>query len=87
MLSDRGWAVIGRLPNHAEAEVVKLLLEAEGVPAKTEPADSIDPLSVIWLLVESDLVHRARWILKDDSVSVEELEFLATGQLPRDRES
>ncbi|MDA8433462.1 MAG: hypothetical protein M0Z60_10950 [Nitrospiraceae bacterium] len=80
------WSVIARLPTHAEGEVIRLLLEAEGVRAKTEPADALNPRSGIRLLVQSDLVHRAKWVLKDERVTAAELEFLATGRLPERKE-
>lgn len=83
MLSEE-WPIIAEMPNFAEAEVIKLLLEIENVPTKIELSESINPHSGVYVMVESHLVHRARWILKDKGISEAELNFLATGELTQD---
>ncbi len=86
MLSEE-WPVIGEMPNYAEAEVIKLLLESENVPTKIELSDPINPHSGVHLMVESHLVHRAIWILKNKGISDAELNFLATGELMQEEKS
>ena len=72
MLSEE-WPVIAEMPNYAEAEVIKLLLESEDVPTKIELSDSINPHSGVYVMVESHLVHRAIWILKIKEFQVQSL--------------
>jgi hypothetical protein len=43
--------------------------------------DSINPQAGVYLLVASNLVHRAIWILKNNGITDVELDFLATGEL------
>ena len=86
MLSKQ-WPVIGEMPNYAEAEVIKLLLESNNVPTKIELSDPINPQAGVYVMVESDLVHRARWILKDKGLSDSELNFLATGELTQEKKN
>jgi hypothetical protein len=67
MTSDNEWSLIHEFSNHAEAESMQLLLEESGVPTKIEPLTStIFPPSGVKLFVESSLLHRAKWILKDN---------------------
>jgi hypothetical protein len=86
MLSEE-WPVIAEMPNFAEAEVIKLLLESENVPTKIELSDSINPHSGVYIMVESHLVHRAIWVLKNKGISDAELNFLATGELTQDEKT
>lgn len=79
MLND-DWCIFGVFPNAAEAEVIKLLLETEGVTAKI---GSFDPVKGVRLLIETNLVHRAIWILKNSGFTDAELYFLATDELPK----
>lgn len=34
-----------------------------------------------------DLVHRARWLAKETALSDEELDYLATGELPASKDA
>jgi hypothetical protein len=79
MLND-DWCVFGEFPNAAEAEVIKSLLETEGVTTKVGP---FVPVKGVRLLIETNLVHRAIWILKNSGFTDAELDFLATGELPK----
>ena len=78
------WTVYGIFPNSAEAEVIKSLLEPEGVPTNIEP---FDPIKGVRLLVNAGLVHRAQWIIRSAGVTDAELLFLATGEFPGQRDS
>jgi hypothetical protein len=79
--SDNDWSLISEFSNHAEAETLQSILEEAGVPTKLVPLSKITfPNTVVKLYVESSLLHRAKWILKDTPTE-EELEVLATGIL------
>lgn len=86
MLSEE-WPVISEVPNYAEAEVIKLLLESNNVPTKIELSDPINPQAGVYVMVKSHLEHRARWILKDKGLSDPELNFLATGELSQEQKN
>ena len=65
------------------AEVDAGFLRSEMVPVKVEILSDIPGLdrgALLW--VEASLVHRARWLLKLETVSDAELDYLATGNLP-----
>ncbi len=81
------WCVFKKFPNYAGPEVLKSLLEPQGVPTKIIPSGKLTSLhSEVLLLVEKSLLHRARWILKNAEFSEEELVFLSTGKLPSPEE-
>lgn len=78
---DNEWSLINEFTNHIEAEALQFILEEAGVPTKLVPLSKITfPNTVVKLYVESALLHRAKWILKDTPTE-EELEVLATGKL------
>ena len=53
------------------------LLAEEGVETRIEPSDHIVAVTTgVRLMVEADMVHRAKWILKRNDFSYEELNFL-----------
>jgi hypothetical protein len=43
----------------------------------------LNEITGVRLMVESDLAHRAKWILKRNDFTDEELNYLATGELPQ----
>jgi|MudIll2142460700_1097286.scaffolds.fasta_scaffold00902_9 hypothetical protein len=86
-MQNEEWTIIAKLPTLAEAEVIKLLLESEGRKTEIQSTDSINPHSGVYLLVESDLVHRAIWILKNNGITDVELGFLATGELCKENQN
>ena len=78
------WCIITDIITLAEAEVIKSLLEDEGVETRIEPSDQVmAAITGVRLMVESDLAHRAKWILKRNDFTDEELNYLATGELPQ----
>ena len=81
------WPIIVKLATLAEAKVIKLLLETEGVETEIQSVDSINPQSGVNILVESDLLHRARWTLTNSGITDAELDFLATGELKKERQN
>ena len=81
------WCVICEFPNYAGAEIMKSLLETEGVPTKITPSDKITALYTgVRVLVKASLAHRARWVLNNADFSEAELVYLATGELPSTKE-
>ena len=86
-MQNEEWSIIAKLPTLAEAEVIKLLLESEGMKTEIQSTDSINPHSGAYLLVESDFVHRAIWILKNNGITNAELDFLATGELRKENQN
>jgi hypothetical protein len=87
MMHSKQWPVIAEMPNYPEAEVIKLLLESNNVPTHIELSDPINPQAGVYIMVQSDLVHRAKWILKNKGLSDAELNFLATGELSQEQKN
>jgi hypothetical protein len=78
------WCIITDFISLAEAEVINSLLEEDGVETRFEPSDQImAAITGVRLMVESYLEHRAKWILKRNDFTDEELHYLATGELPQ----
>ncbi|MHB8882989.1 MAG: hypothetical protein ACYC69_15955 [Thermodesulfovibrionales bacterium] len=84
MMLNEEWSIFAKVATLPEAEVIKLLLESENVETDIHPVDSINPHAGVYLLVESDLVHRAIWIIKNKGTTDDELDFLATGELHKE---
>ena len=77
------WTVLDIFADQPTAEAVVELLKRGGVPAKVE-VDSPVPGLVedIRIVVSRELLHRAKWIVNQEPVSPQELEYAATGKLP-----
>jgi hypothetical protein len=76
------WELLQSYSSASAAEVDAAYLRSEGVAAKVRPVGDIPgTVDGAQLMVDSSLVHRARWLLKFDAVSEAELEYLATGSL------
>jgi hypothetical protein len=86
-MPNQNWAIVARVPTFSEAEVIKLLLETENVETDIQAIDSINPTAGFNLLVEADLVHRAKWILKNQGITNGELSYLATGELQKENQN
>ena len=78
------WYAFDTYPNAIAAEADAGYLRSEKVAAKVEVInDSPGNVRGARLWVDAALVHRAKWLLlKLDTVSEAELEYLATGKLP-----
>jgi hypothetical protein len=78
-----GWCVLGCYDEPLSAAIDAGFLRGEGIATWVEPAsDYVCINRPLRLFVNADLVHRARWLLKLETVSEAELDFLATGELP-----
>ena len=77
------WSLFDVYPNELEAYIVAGLLENEGVRTLVAPNG---PLVIAWstvaILVPTEQLHTAKWILAQPAPTDAELEFLATGRLP-----
>ena len=76
------WCELAVYPDNAAAEVDAGYLRSEGVPAAVIVVDNFPGHGRSRLMVESAQEERARWLLQFPPVSDNELEFLATGELP-----
>ena len=76
------WDVFESYGDVASAEAITGLLRSEAVPVQLMPDEPIPGLvKCVRLMVPSDLLHRAKWVVSHAQLSDAELTFLATGQL------
>ncbi len=79
------WCVLDTYADRFAAEADAGYLRGERVAAKVEViSDFPGQERGVRLLVDAELAHRARWLLKLNTVSDAELDYLATGKLPSD---
>ncbi|APV48865.1 hypothetical protein BWI17_03725 [Betaproteobacteria bacterium GR16-43] len=77
------WEMFRSYADQGSAEVMCSWLLREDVPAKVETRSLENGREGQYcVFVHRSLVHRARWVVAQLPPSDEELEFLATGQLP-----
>jgi hypothetical protein len=77
------WSLLDTYGDHLAAEADAGYLRSELVAAKVEVISDFPGQhrgAKLW--VDAALAHRARWLLKLNTVSDAELEYLATGKLP-----
>ncbi len=82
MLRDNEWEYFRGYTDHGSASVVFKCLELEGVPTQIEergPMSGDHP--EFWIIVQSSLAHRARWIFAQLPPEESELTYLATKKL------
>ena len=81
------WLLFRSFDDHGSADVMCQWLLREQVPAKVVPRTLENALeSQFGVFVLRSLAHRARWVVAQLPPSDEELEYLATGQLPGAKE-
>lgn len=77
------WSVLDTYGERLAAEADAGYLRSEMVAAKVEViSDFPGQERGARLLVDAALAHRARWLLKLNTVTDAELDYLATGKLP-----
>jgi hypothetical protein len=76
------WEACARLHDRIAAEIVRGRLAVDGVPAQIERIGFDDATAIFDVIVPRALAHRARWILAQSPPTDEELDYLATGELP-----
>ena len=81
------WELCQTYSNRVAAETLSGKLEAEGVPTRID-ATVLDRAieTGFCVMVPRILVHRARWVLAQLPVTDAELDYLATGKLPGQKE-
>lgn len=78
------WRGFLKFESRVAAEVVAALLEAEDVPTAIAPGGLFAVIESAFVLsVPERLAHRARWVLANSEFSDAELNYLATGELPK----
>ncbi len=81
------WQPILEFSDRGSAEAVAAILGTEGVPTCIEPRRLTAGIEARFdVAVQASLVHRARWVLALSEFTDEELNFLATGELPNPKE-
>jgi hypothetical protein len=81
------WVVFQVFPERSATAALAGQLEVGGCPAKFEARALGNAVETDYcVFVPKYLAHRARWILAQLPVTDEELEFLATGKLPGQKE-
>ena len=82
------WYEIGVYSTQSEAEIDASYLRSEGVTTNVVPfSDAPGQQRQSRLFVDSSQENRARWLLKIPPVGEAELEYLATGILPKPKVS
>src|SRR5262245_27510708 len=82
------WEILQTYGTVSAAEVDAGYLRAQGVAAMVRPVGDLPGTeNGAQLMVDSELTHRAQWLLKLEPVSETELEYLATGSLSSGKES
>ncbi len=83
-MESEAWKLFRVFPDRVSAELLARLLESEGVPTLVQSYRLEQALRTEWqVCVSAELAHRARWILLNHDFSEAELEYLATGKLPK----
>lgn len=78
------WEEFRTFPSLGAAEAISAHLESEGVPTFIESRKAESAVEALFVVfVVSSLAHRARWVTAQLPPSDEELNFLATGKLPK----
>jgi hypothetical protein len=82
-MSQDHWTHLTSLSDMPAAQSLVDALIGYGVPARMESAPAfLGEVRDCRVLVDSSLLHRARWFLAQGEISDAELDFLATGRLP-----
>jgi hypothetical protein len=80
---DDTWSAVATFADPISAEALLGLLKSEQVPCRVASNEPLPGLATEFaVLVPTELLHRAQWIIKQAPVSDEELTYLATGELP-----
>ncbi len=82
-MSQSGWSVVARFGDRISAQALFGLLESENLPCYFASNGAVPGLGTEFaILVPTELLARAQRLREQSQVSVEELTFLATGELP-----
>jgi len=87
MSASEDWEMFRSFENSGAAKVMCDWLLREQVPARVETRSLENAVeSQYCVFVHRSLAHRARWVVAQLPPSDEELEYLATGKLPAQKE-
>jgi hypothetical protein len=76
------WVSVAVYSDRMSAEATLGRLAGDEIPAYISSDEHVPGLGTHFdVLVPSDLLHRARWILRESPLSERELTYLATGEL------
>lgn len=76
------WTIFKSFDNRALAEMMSERFRSNGIPTKIDYGAYNSGVDGVRLYVPQELVHRARWLTSETALSDEELDYLATGELP-----
>lgn len=80
-----GWQEFASYSDAVSAEAAAGLLRSEGVPVNVSSDEPMPGLiRGFRLLVPTQMLHRARWVVSNAAFTDEELTFLATARLDSD---
>jgi hypothetical protein len=84
---DDAWTAVASFSEPLSAEALAGRLTNENVPSQVSSNQTLPGLaSEFAVLVPTELLHRAQWVLKQTNFSDQELTYLATGELPKNGE-
>jgi hypothetical protein len=86
-VDEHTWVTVAVYSDRLSAEATLGLLAPNEIPAYISSDEHVPGLGIRFaVLVPSDAVHRARWILRAPPISEGELTYLATGELTENDE-
>ena len=78
-----GWSVLATFGDRISAEALLGLMESEKVPGRIASNEVVPGLgSEFAVLVPTEQLKKAEWVRSQARVSEQELNYLATGELP-----
>jgi len=84
-MSDSPWQSLMTVLDTLSAQALVERLNGEGVPTRVQMDTSLlGAARSCEILVPSELLHRAKWLLSSGQFSDTELTYLATGELSSD---
>ena len=79
-VANEPWCIFGEFDSEVAAQVIRGLLEAEGVDCGIDSARlELGIPAKFRISIPQSKLHRARWIVEQSDLTDRELEFLATG--------
>jgi len=77
------WSVVATFADPISAEAMAGRLTSDEVQCQIVSNETLPGLATAFaVLVPTELLHRAQWLLKQANFSDEELTYFATGELP-----
>jgi hypothetical protein len=80
---DDTWSVVASFADPLSAEALAGRLTSEDLPCQVSSNQTLPGLATEFaVLVPTELLRKAQWVLKQVNFSDQELTYLATGKLP-----